>query len=224
MPSLETPEGVPLTWIFDHCERYQSSYEIPLRTMHAINCNPTKNPLPGSRSPETAFTPRNSSSTNSSRSSQEDSVDAAADFRSLLINQISRLPSQPCSLPPSFLTSFLRRCFTPELESVDFPQALAALGYLQDLDKRSKKELSAAMQRLNITREDLVGSKLAELAQNYPNVVAWVETMLAKARTLEATYTQIYIALRRWVSTLFSSTSLHSLLTGLPDSHQCSAS
>ncbi|KAJ6106265.1 hypothetical protein N7512_009782 [Penicillium capsulatum] len=198
MPSLETPEGAPLTWIFDHCVRYPSSYEIPLRTMYAINCNPTKTPLPGSRTPETAFTPRNSTSTKSSRSSQEDSVDAAADFRSLLVNQISRLPSQPCSLPPSFLTSFLRRCFTPELESVDFPQALTALDYLKDLENRRRKEVSAAMQRLNITREDVENPKESELGRKYPGVISWLETMSAKGRTLEATYTQIYIALRRW--------------------------
>lgn len=223
MPSLETPDGVPLTWIFDHCERHHSSYEIPLRTMHAINCNPTKNPIPGSRSPETAFTPRNSGSTGSSRSSQEDSLDAAADFRSLLVNQISRLPSQPCSLPPSFLTGFLRRCFTPELESVDFPQALTALDYLKDLDNRRKKEVSCAMQRLNITREDLVEPKRTELTQKYPGVVAWVETMLAKARTLEATYTQIYISLRRWVSTLLSSIPRPPVINSPLDSGQRSA-
>lgn len=198
MSSLQNPDGAALTWIFDHCLRYPGSYEIPLRTMYTINCNPAKANNNGNRSPETFFTPRNSTSTKSSRSSQEDTVDAAADFRSQLINQISRLPSQPCSLPPSFLSSFLRRSFTAELESVDFPQALTALDYLKDLETRWKKEMSSALQRLNISYEDAQNPQQSELGAKYPGVLAWLETMNAKGRTLEATYTQIYVGLRRW--------------------------
>lgn len=203
MSSLQNPDGAALTWIFDHCLRYPGSYEIPLRTMYTINCNPTKANNSGNRSPETFFTPRTSTSTKSSRSSQEEAnVDAAADFRSQLINQISRLPSQPCSLPPTFLSSFLRRCFTAELESVDFPQALTALDYLKDLETRWKKELSSAMQRLNISYEDAQNPKQSELAAKYPGVMVWLETINAKARSLETFYTQVYIGLRRWVSIL----------------------
>ncbi|KAJ5198812.1 uncharacterized protein N7498_007929 [Penicillium cinerascens] len=189
--ALESPSGVALTWIFDHCLRYTGSYEIPLRTMYTLNCNPAKNP---NRGPETAFTPRSSTSTKAS----DDSIDAAADFRSQLIHQISRLPSQPCSLPPSFLTSFLRRCFTAELESVDFPQALTALDYLKDLEGRWKKEMNGALQRLGISRDDAENPYTSELALKYPAVLPWLQSINAQARKLEAQYTQIYIGLRRW--------------------------
>ncbi|KAJ5693065.1 hypothetical protein N7462_002488 [Penicillium macrosclerotiorum] len=193
--SPASPDGVALTWIFDHCLRYPGSYELPLRTMYTLNCNPTKQPLPNN---ETAFTPRSSTSTRSSGSSQ-DGIDAAADFRSQLINQIARLPSQPCSLPPSFLTSFLRRCFPAQLECVDFPQALTALDYIKDLETRWKKEMSSAVQRLNIERDDAENPALSELALQYPGVMAWLGSINTKARKLEALYTQIYIGLRRWI-------------------------
>lgn len=208
--SLDAPNGRALTWIFDHCLRYPGSYEIPLRTMYALNCNPAK----GNHSPDTAFTPRNSSSTKSSRSSHDNSVDAAADFRAQLIHQISRLPSQPCSLPPSFITSFLRRCFTPELERVDFPQALTALDYLKDLDNRQRNEVFAALQRLNIRREDVEEPVNPELARKYPGVVAWVKQINDKEYKAEILYTSLYLGLRRWVSQLSKQKqAVHCVLT-----------
>ncbi|KAJ5235325.1 uncharacterized protein N7469_004493 [Penicillium citrinum] len=187
-----TPSGAALTWIFDHCLRYPASYEMPLRDMYTFNCNPMNTPLPQNRSPETAFSPRNSTSTNSSHSSNG-SFDAAADFRSILSQQISNRSSQPCELPVSFLTSFiLRRCFTAELENVDFPQALTALDYLKDLDSRWKKEMEAALTRLGIAREDAEDPKSSGFAEK-------VSRVNAKARTVTALYTQIYVGLRRWI-------------------------
>ncbi|KAJ5492578.1 hypothetical protein N7539_001324 [Penicillium diatomitis] len=197
--SQNQPDGMALIWIFDHCSRYPGSYEIPLRDMYALNCHPTKSFVGGSSSPETAFSPRNSTSTQASNSSQESTVDAAADFRSQLIHQISRMPSQPCSLPPAFLTSFLRRCFPKDLEQVDFPQGLTALDYARDLENRWKKEMSLALQRLGVERQHLEKPTESDLAKKYPGVMTWVESILAKARDLEALYTQIYIGLRRWM-------------------------
>ncbi|KAJ5095631.1 hypothetical protein NUU61_004987 [Penicillium alfredii] len=190
--SLEAPDGSALTWILDHCARYPGSYEIPLRTMYAINSNPAK-PVTGNRAPDMFI--RNSTSTKSSRSSQDDSFDSATDLRAQLTHQISRLPSQPCSLPPSFITSFLRRCFTLELEKVDFPQALTALDYLKDLETRWKKEMAAALQRLNIRPED---ANQKELARKYPGVMKWIDMIHLKGRRLEVLYTQVYIGLRRF--------------------------
>ncbi|KAJ5749813.1 hypothetical protein N7533_006841 [Penicillium manginii] len=196
--SLDSPNGAALTWIFDHCLRYPASYEIPLRDMYTFNCNPTNTPFPRTRSPETAFSPRNSSSTHSSRSSNG-SFDAAADFRSLMSHQIANRSSQPCELPVSFLTGFVHRCFTPELESVDFPQALTAIDYLKDLETRWKKEMEAALTRLGIKREDAENPNSSGFAGKYPGVMTWLHTMNAKARTVTALYTQIYVGLRRWV-------------------------
>ena len=126
-------------------------------------------------------------------------MDAAADFRSQLIHQISRMPSQPCSLPPTFLTSFLRRCFPKDLDQVDFPQGLTALDYARDLWNRWKKEMNSALQRLNIERADAENPSQSELGQKYPGVVAWLESITLKARDLEALYTQVYVGLRRWM-------------------------
>ncbi|KAL4926813.1 uncharacterized protein BDV17DRAFT_141703 [Aspergillus undulatus] len=178
---LDAPDGSALTWIFDHILRYPGTYEIPLRTMYALNCNNMKQ----SQLPETAFARRPSSPKSS----------AAEDLRAQLSHQISRLPSQPCSLPPSFVTSFLRRCFTPQLEDVDFPQALAGLDYLRDFETRRKKEVASALQRLGLQPE----RPDSELARRYPGVMTWIESIKARGCKVEALYTQIYIGLRRWI-------------------------
>jgi hypothetical protein len=116
-------------------------------------------------------------------------------------HQIANRSSQPCELPVSFLTGFVHRCFTPELESVDFPQALTAIDYLKDLETRWKKEMEAALTRLGIKREDAENPNSSGFAGKYPGVMTWLHTMNAKARTVTALYTQIYVGLRRWVST-----------------------
>ncbi|PYI07249.1 hypothetical protein BO78DRAFT_386170 [Aspergillus sclerotiicarbonarius CBS 121057] len=188
--SLDAPDGSGLTWIFDHCLRYPGSYEIPLRTMYSLNCNPARPPATGTRAPETAFHRPSNSSTS------QDSLDPAADFRAQLTHQISRLPSQPCSLPPSFVTSFLRRCFTLQLEEVDFPQALTALDYLKDFENRRRKEVADALQRLGMEPNDV--KEKSELAKKYPGVLTWLESISIQGRRVEALYTQIYVGLRRW--------------------------
>ncbi|KAJ5933376.1 hypothetical protein N7454_005705 [Penicillium verhagenii] len=175
---LDSPNGRGLTWIFDHCQRYPNSYEIPLRTMYTINCNPAKNPN-GNRNPETAFSPRSSTSTNS--------------FTKSLV-----CPRSPAPSPPAFLVSFLRRVWVADLDLVDFPQALTALDYLKDLQCRWTKELLNVTQRLNITRADVEDPLQSGLALNYPGVISWLEAMKSKGRYMEALYTQIYVGLRRW--------------------------
>ncbi|KAL2868588.1 uncharacterized protein BJX67DRAFT_45648 [Aspergillus lucknowensis] len=182
---LDAPDGSALTWIFDHLLRYPGTYEIPLRTMYALNCNPTRQPAP-SALPETAFARRPTSPKSS----------AAEDLRAQLTHQIARLPSQPCSLPPAFITSFLRRCFASQLEDVDFLQSLTGLDYLRDLETRRKKEVAAALQRLGVEPNDLKPN--SDFAKKYPGVIAWIESINVKGRKVEALYTQIYIGLRRW--------------------------
>ncbi|KAL4888255.1 hypothetical protein BDV59DRAFT_189010 [Aspergillus ambiguus] len=194
---LDAPDGSSLIWILDHCFRYPGSYEIPLRTMYSLNCNPTRQPPPSNRPPETAFSHHSSSSSKSSLSSHKDEpTTSAADFRALVTHHASRVRSQPCSLPPSFVTSFLRRCFTPHLEDVDFPQALTGLDYLKDLDIRRRKEVAAAFQRLQLEQDDFRVN--SEFAKKHPGVLAWVETISVQSRKAEALYTQIYIGIRRW--------------------------
>lgn len=190
---LDAPDGSALTWIFDHCLRYPGTYEIPLRTMYAMNCNSMRQQ--GAHPPDSPVPARSS---NSSNSSHDSSLDPAADLKAQLTNQISRLPSQPCSLPPSFITTFLRRCFSAQLKEVDFHQALTSLDYLNDLESRRKRELRAAVQRLGLQRDGL--KEASELAKTYPNVLSWNKSMRAKAEKVESLYSHVYIGLRRWVS------------------------
>lgn len=131
---------------------------------------------------------------------------AAADrFKSCLMTQISQLPSQPCSLPPSFITSFVRRCFPFELDKVDFAQALTALDYLRDLETRRRREIVSAFGRLGV--DPLTFDKDGdEISKKYPGVATWVNEIEVKERMVEALYTQVYIGLRRWVRRLNSCT------------------
>ncbi|KAI9868377.1 MAG: hypothetical protein M1813_005820 [Trichoglossum hirsutum] len=117
---------------------------------------------------------------------------ATAQFKSSLMTQISQLPTQPCSLPPSFLTSFVRRCFPAELTLVDFPQALTGLDYLRDLEMRRRKEVAIALRRLGVDRENLG-------THGQPALDDWVKSLEDKEKRVEALYTQCYIGLRRWI-------------------------
>lgn len=192
---LDNPNGKAFTWIQDHCLRYPGTYEIPLRTMYSLNCNSMRQQ--GAHPPETSFTSQSSHSSKSSQSSHDFQLDQAADFKAQLSNQIARLPSQPCSLPPSFITTFLRRCFAPQFEDVDFHQALTALDYLRDLETRQRREFTAALQRLNLNPEDL---KDTDLEKKYPGLSTWIESMKTKTNKVESLYSHVYIGLRRWVS------------------------
>jgi hypothetical protein len=201
--------GSALPWILEHYLAYPGSYEIPLRTMYTLNSAPTSllaQPSSTSVYQESAFAREKvnapSSPAGSTCSQSENHFpfvyDTAAQFRAQLVSQIPRLPSQHCSLPPSFVTSFLRRCFAHQLEEVDFPQALTALDYLKDLETRRRKEVAAALARLGIDRADM--SQKQEMGQRYPGVLRWIESLEAKERRVEALYTQVYVGLRRWVS------------------------
>lgn len=204
---LDAPDGSALTWIFDHCLRYPGTYEIPLRTMYAMNCNSMRQQ--GARPPDSSFTSRSSQSSKSSQSSHDTTLDPAADFKAQLTNQISRLPSQPCSLPPSFITTFLRRCFAPHLEEVDFHQALTSLDYLKDLEMRRRREFEAVVQRLGLQPDNTKANE--NLAKKYPNARSWIEAMSMKAKKVESLYSHVYIGLRRWVSAVACKLCLYSL-------------
>jgi hypothetical protein len=112
--------------------------------------------------------------------------------------QISQLPTQPTSLPASFITTFLRRCFPPRLPEVDFPQALTGLDYLKDLETRRRREVASAMARLDVDRETLDTDPEA-FASQYPGVARWVKSIEEKERKIDALYTQLYIGIRRWI-------------------------
>lgn len=209
--------GARYDWILDHILTYPATYEIPLRTMYTLNSSPRAQPLPPSMSRPTSEQSRRSrdgrdaTATPTSLSSslsddlhsvpsaqQEAAQIAAKQFKCSLMAQIAHLPNQPCSLPPSFITSFVRRCFPEDLGQVDFPQALTGMDYLRDFDIRRRRELVGALRRLGIDRDSL-GADGEEKTSGNPAIAAWVKSVDQKERRVEALYTQVYIGLRLWV-------------------------
>ncbi|OQO01812.1 hypothetical protein B0A48_12285 [Cryoendolithus antarcticus] len=178
--------------ILDHALNYGSSYQMPLRSMYTLNCAPRAQPLPSyqssssSNSPTTPITP----------SGWQD-PSATQLFNEHLMAQMSNLPAQPASLPPSFITSFVGKCFPVELVCVDFPQALTGLDYLKDLEHRRRREVQFAMSRLDIDRASPPTD--LELQTKYPGVARWLKGIDEKERKIETLYTQLYIGIRRWV-------------------------
>ena len=227
--STSSTEGSPFPWVLEHLLVYPGTYEIPLRTMYALNSSTQTKPYRQSIRPRTPSLSDGSSAESSPASPdfpldphQQFNTDNATDhFKSCLMTHISQLPSQPFSLPAAFITSFVRRCFTADLCQVDFTQSLTALDYLKDLETRRKRDLSHAMQRLGIDRAALDQTE-DDLSATQPRLAGWVREMGVKERKMEALYTQMYIGLRRWVC--ISSLMLHHkpLLTG-SDAYQRNA-
>jgi hypothetical protein len=191
--------GSSYNHILDHVFTYGTSYEMPLRTMYTLNCAPRAQPHPPRRGTPSSSTDSSPTTPNMPSGWQDSS--ATHIFHEHLLAQMSSLPSQPTSLPPSFITSFLGKCFPPELVCVDFPQALTGLDYLKDLESRRQKEATYAMNRLDIDRARL--STDPQLQSQYPAVALWLKSIEDKERKIESLYTQLYVGLRRWVSALF---------------------
>ncbi|KAL9098747.1 MAG: hypothetical protein Q9163_005647 [Psora crenata] len=204
--STSSTDGSAYPWILEHLLAYPGTYEIPLRTMYTLNS--TSSAQQPSRHSPRADTPSLSSTASSpdgSPQSPEFPLDqphqlpepsATDHFKQCLMDYISQLPSQPFSLPPAFITSFVRRVFTEELCLVDFTQALTAMDYLKDLENRRKRELTMALQRLGLDKA-VVDQRAGEISRN-PRISDWVKSMQDKERKVEALYTQVYIGLRRW--------------------------
>lgn len=193
----------------EHLLMYPGTYELPLRTMYAVNRSAQDQlqpSLPWSASAlRTAGVAGDTTATNTTDSptlnmdQQQEAVNmAAAQLRANMLAQLALLPTQPCSLPPPFVTSFIRRCFPEELTLVDFPQALAAMEYLQGLEARRVREKVHALKRLGLSEDQSV--EITESSSDAEKAVAeWVNTIRDGGRKVEALYTQCYVALRRWV-------------------------
>ena len=95
---------------------------------------------------------------------------------------------------------------------MDFPQALAGLDYLKDLENRRRKEIGAALRRLGLDN-NRSSEERDELSKKFPGVAAWVKAIEDKERHVEALYTQVYLGLRRWVCS--DVLSLRALLTNI---------
>ena len=194
-----TMDGAAFPWVLEHLLAYPGTYEIPLRTMYTLNVN-AQTPRHKKSSSNSSSTPGNAfpRSTNTSQEEQQkmNTASVAEQLRANVMQHITQLPSQPTSLPPSFITTFVRRCFPPQLDLVDFPQAVTALDYLKDLEDRRRREVLAAFDKLEIPRADL--GQRDKIAKKYPGCIRWVEATEEKERKVQALYTQVYIGLRRW--------------------------
>ena len=198
-------EGSSYQLILEHILSYPDTYEVPLRgthelplrTMYTLNCHGA--PRTSSQHPSRAPSPTSNSSSPKTPNFPHDQKSTTAQFTSALMDQISQLPSHPSSLPPSFVTSFVNRCFPVELEVVDFPQSLTALDYLKDLETRRRKEIAHSFRTLNLDQSNLNSEKMHDLRSWNPAVADWVESLEAKLRRVDALYSNVYISLRRWV-------------------------
>lgn len=207
--STSSSEATTFPWILEHLLAYPGSYEIPLRTMYIVNSTPQAQ-IPPRQSVRSDSPPSLCNSDGSSPDSAPASPQfppeqqlvapsATEHFKSCLMTHISKLPAQPFSLPPSFITSFVGRCFPPELVHVDFTQALTALDYLKDLESRRRNKLKLALQRLGVEKKS--ASETGEdVMRRFPKVAEWITSMQEKERKVDAMYSQVYIGLRRWVS------------------------
>jgi hypothetical protein len=190
-------EGIGYTWVLEHLLTYPGTYEIPLRTMYTLNCSTQREPHKHSSDANLAGNafPRQHGKLEEDQQKMCTQT-AAAQLKSSLMQHITQVPTTPASLPPSFITSFVRRCFPAELDQVDFPQSLTALDYLKDLEVRRRREVVAALNKLGIQRDDL--AQRETLVKKYPGVIQWLEDIEDKERKVEALYTQVFIGLRRW--------------------------
>ncbi|KAB8345856.1 hypothetical protein FH972_022911 [Carpinus fangiana] len=175
--------------ILEHVFSYPATYELPLRTVFAQNCEPRKHTMSAHNKPPSPHRP-----------DFELQRQATADFTSSLVGHIAQLPSQPCSLPPVFITTFLRRCFPTELAEVDFPQALTGLDYLKDLETRRRRDHQAALRRIGITDDILRNNDdLYAIYCKHPGLESWMQNQVKQEKNIETSYTHLYIGLRRWI-------------------------
>ncbi|EED20196.1 conserved hypothetical protein [Talaromyces stipitatus ATCC 10500] len=190
-------DGSAMPYILEHYMLNPTSYEIPLRSLYALNCQTL--PLsPGANFRESNF------ANPPMQNSTQPLADAASQFKAQLISHISKGPHQ-YNLPVGFTISFVRRVFAETLEHVDFPQALTALDYLNNLESRRKKEILAAFESLGVELSTSPSLTIRasevykqDLKQTYPGVVRWIESIEAKERDAVAIYRKLRLSLRRW--------------------------
>lgn len=212
-------EGSALPWILDHIMKYPGSYEIPLRRMYELNSMPNPQLPTAHQSPQTPVGIDRNPTRNAFNSpapakrphakeeqNAADLSDAAATFKANLMSEIAARSCQPCSsLPPSFITSFVRGSLSADLDQVQFEQAMTALDYLKDLERSRKKNYCDALTKLGVSEHD---DENGDLSMRYPGVARWLGSIKKKNRFALALYTQVYLRIRYWVRITRRSTDL----------------
>jgi hypothetical protein len=164
--------------------------------MYTLNSAPRAQPLPQRNGTPLSSTASSPTSPLMGGGWQEHATTHA--FSENLMAQMSHLPTQPTSLPPSFITAFLGRCFPADIVCVDFPQALTGLDYLKDLETRRQREVAYALGRTQI--DPAVLDNELELRRRFPGVSRWKTNIVSQEHIIESLYRQLYVGLRRWVS------------------------
>ena len=200
--------GSAYSWILDHLLMYPSTYELPLRTMYQLNCSagaqlvayqPSPPDTPNLAEAEGGTADATRSPGLAPSQVPGSAMAAASQFRSNLMAHLANLPAQPLSLPPKFITDFVRRCFSENLVTVDFVQALTGMDYLRDLEMRRRREFAGVLKRLGL--DGNIASVEGDGRSSSERVLeAWVMEMNSKSRNVESLYSQCYVGLRRWVS------------------------
>ena len=195
------PDGASYQLILEHVIKYPGSYELPLRKMYELNSTVRPQQLMVSLNPQTksAFSENAgpSSTATHGNANVANVRDNAERLAANLMSMIAQRPSQPCSLPPSFIISFVQKAFPAELDCADFTQALTALDYLNDLEKTRRARYSAALEKINVPENG--EEEQDDLSRRYPGVAEWVVDIKNKDRLAHAYYTQVYLRLRHWV-------------------------
>jgi hypothetical protein len=164
--------------------------EISLRTLYAANSAAYHRPKPQAARP---------GAPSHSPMSSIDGQLTIQGYTQSLFNQLTNIPRSSASLPPTFINTFVRRCFPIDLERVDFDQALTALDYLKDLEDRRNREVATVLQRLGVQRDE-EKSDFADLCKHYPHVASFVKKLQMFDNKAAQLYSQLWIAIRRWVS------------------------
>jgi hypothetical protein len=182
-----------MAFILEHVLQYPGSYDIPLKTMYELNRVDRAQPFPK------ALAKSGSTSPVSTSFAWNPTEAAAASFTSSLMNQLKALPTRTSALPPAFIVNFVTRTFMPEPSDVDWSQALTALDYLKDLETRRRKEMATTFEALDVHR-DTWDADMARVAEKAPGIALWINNLEGKNRKAESYYAQLWVGLRRWVS------------------------
>jgi hypothetical protein len=183
-----------MAYILEHVLQYPGSYDIPLKTMYELNRVDRAHPMPKNLSRSGSTSPVNGQFAWNSTEA------AAMSFTSSLMNQLKALPTRTSALPPAFIVNFVTRTFMPDPSEVDWSQALTALDYLKDLETRRRREMATTFESLDVHR-DTWEADMARVAETAPGIALWINNLEGKNRKAESYYAQIWLGLRRWVST-----------------------
>jgi hypothetical protein len=99
-------------------------------------------------------------------------------------------------MPISFIKSFcLEKVFLPKYGDIKFDLALAALDYLQDLERTRQNIVREANKNLGITKHNW-----RDVLSDSPKALAWVKDTQHWSMGLEICFAELYVGLRIWVS------------------------